>query len=164
MKSLLQNHHTREGIGRGHGHERYAGSNALYDGNRRPISKKQMQHANACMPSPAHVLQIQLQLATVDAKQGYLLIWTMRNGCALYSVRRDERLISALAALATEVADLLRHHRHTQKPVLPGFTMGLRGALAHLAACPVCLYLINTNERRLCMLSASLGPGGLYGP
>lgn len=86
---------------------------------------------NGCRPNPAHLLQLIIEMITVGAVEGYLVTWTMRQGCVVYKVQLAQGIVEAVVALTAEIVQLLG--RADCLPVEPGFTANITGAILYVS-------------------------------
>jgi hypothetical protein len=118
----------------------------IYNSKHGPLSRAVQKIGS--QPNPGHSLQLMIEMTSVGAEEGYLLVWTMCKGSALYHVRLAPRLVDALVTLSVEVAGLLG--TQVCHPVEPGFSESLPSAICSNFIPQLCVYFVRMFTRHFC--------------
>lgn len=104
-----------------------------FRGKQRPV-KASKPKGFEVSPSPAHVIQCQMQMDALGAPEAYLVYWTVQSGAVAFRVKRDDDLLRSMGRVLEEVYAL---YGDANSPLpVPGFTSELASHAAfvdHLA-------------------------------
>jgi hypothetical protein len=76
----------------------------IYNSGRGPLS--QSVKKNGSRPNPAHLLQLIIEMITVAAVEGYLVIWTIRQGYAVCKVQLSQGVVETVPTLIADTVQL----------------------------------------------------------
>jgi hypothetical protein len=93
-----------------------------FRGKQRPVKLSKLKGFEVS-PSPAHVIQCQMQMDALDAAEAYLVYWTVQSGAIAFRIERDNDLLRSMGQVLKEIH---ARYGHTDSLLpVPGYTSEL---------------------------------------